>query len=273
MDYAGWVADGSPYIDCTPNVELAAVLRGYGYTVYTRGDTRHMQASPPEDHTPFSATGWPDPSPYPYGHACDIMPPPAGSGLPSLAELGRQLFDDRTDEIPGAKLIKYMNWEPNGPGGPCHHDSWQPDHRRTSSTDRGHIHISWRSDATHKTISGYDPVARLRGDDMALDENQTAHAVWHVDGPNALANKYYPEYSDSPAHTPPGDNEYISGASGLIRAYQIGQRNADAIAEVAAAVEVVIAKVNELLARPVDGGDASGVYAVTGQLTIDREPA
>jgi hypothetical protein len=169
--YDGWVADGRPWHPAQPVADLSAVLGGYGYTVYVLGNDTHLRAKPPEDHDPYSATGWPVTSPYPYVHACDIMPP-TKAGLPTLAQLGAQLYADK--QAGAAAWLKYMNWEPNGPDGACYHDEWQPNHTRTSSTDRGHIHGSIRSDYTHSTAAaGYDPVARLRGDDLsAKSENE-----------------------------------------------------------------------------------------------------
>jgi hypothetical protein len=179
--YDEWVADGAPWKPAQPVDDLARRLRGYGYTVYVLGDAGHLRAIPPEDHTPFSATGWPRSSPYPYVHALDIMPPTA-AGLPSLAQLGAQLYADK--QSGAAAWLKYMNWEPSGPGGPCWHDEWQPGHTRGPSSDRGHIHISIRSDyATSAAAAGYDPVARIRnGDDMALTAAQdTALSIaWEV---------------------------------------------------------------------------------------------
>lgn len=161
--YTDWLAAGQPYVDAQPVRDLSATLKRHGYTVYTRGDNSHMNASPPEDHTPFSLTGWPVPSARWYGHALDIMPPAAGSGLPSLDMLGSQLVLDRNSGVSGATAIKYMNWTPAGRLQP-RQDSWEPGHAVRDSSDAGHIHISFRSDTTHSSIaSGYDPVARLRG--------------------------------------------------------------------------------------------------------------
>jgi hypothetical protein len=166
--FAGWVADGRPWDPAFPVDDLAVCLRGYGYTVYILGNQDHATAQPPEDHMPYSHTPWPGRQPYPYVLACDIMPPPAGKGLPSLAQLAAQLFADRQAGVAGALWIKYMNWEPSGGSGPCFHDSWQPKHARTSSTDRGHIHISGRTDfVTSHAADDYDPIARIRGDDMS----------------------------------------------------------------------------------------------------------
>lgn len=93
------------------------------------------------------------------------MPPRAGSGLPSLQVLGAQMLADKLDGHPGMAWLKYQNWEPQRDnGGFCYQDSFKPSHVRTSSTDRGHIHQSGRSDhVTYAGADAYDPVARVRG--------------------------------------------------------------------------------------------------------------
>lgn len=154
-----WSAAGKPYHMAQPIADLAATLRGYGYTIGTIGNDSHLQHNPPEDHTPFSTTGWPGASPYPYVHAMDIMP--AGKSVPTLSQLGVQLVADRNAGLPGAAWIKYINWTPAGL--PCRHESWSPVHNIKPSNDVGHIHISCRSDFTHSSAAaGYDPVARVR---------------------------------------------------------------------------------------------------------------
>jgi hypothetical protein len=181
--YYAWDRNGRPWREATPIKAIADTLRGHGYTVYTLGDDSHLTADQPEDHAPFSATGWPKTSPYPYVHALDIMPPTT-AGLPSLAQLGAQLYADR--QFGTASWLKYMNWEPSGPNGPCFHDEWQPGHTRSDSTDRGHIHISIRSDyTTSSAAANYDPVAAIRGVDMTeLTPAQDAwlYTVSSVDG-------------------------------------------------------------------------------------------
>jgi peptidoglycan hydrolase-like protein with peptidoglycan-binding domain len=150
-----WRAAGKPVNIAQPIVELASTLRRRGYTVGTIGNDAHLQASVPEDHTPFSATGWPVPSPRWWVHACDIMP----DGPVDLGRLAAQLVADR--DAGQAPWIKYVNV--SLPGHSCQHISWQPTKRETPSSDVGHIHLSIRSDWTHKSINGYDPVARLGG--------------------------------------------------------------------------------------------------------------
>lgn len=158
--YRDWVAAGKPFTLAAPLKRLRDILRGYGYTVYDIGNVSHQLADPPEDHMPYSATGWPNRSPRWYGFALDIMPPD-DDDLPTLAQLGAQIYADKMAGHEGLAWLKYLNWEPGN--GECHHDKWQPDHVRTDSGDRGHIHASGRSDHyLTDTTGGYDPVARWR---------------------------------------------------------------------------------------------------------------
>lgn len=183
-----WVADGKPWRPMRPVDQLARTLRGHGYTVYTLGDERHLEHDPPEDHTPYSATGWPGTARYGVVYAGDIMPPPAGAGLPSLQQLGRRLVDDRNAGVPGIRWLKYINWEPErNYGGDCWHDSWQPGFARRASGDRGHIHVSGLTGYEDSTSGdGYDPVARNMGEDMPTAD-EIAAAVWsHQFGSRSL---------------------------------------------------------------------------------------
>jgi hypothetical protein len=169
-----WIADGSPFRLSQPLADLRDRLRGYGYTVYDIGNRAHLEHDPPEDHTPYSATGYPGKALYGVGYAIDIMPQ---AGLPSLQQLGAQLLADRNATLAGARWLKYMNWEPGT--GPCYHEAWQPGYRRTSSTDRGHIHLSALTGYETSTIgAGYDPVARIRGDDMSAAAEQQVNSLF-----------------------------------------------------------------------------------------------
>lgn len=187
--YFEWLAAGKPYKLAAPLVALRDKLRRYGYTVYDIGNERHQKAEPPEDHMPYSATGWPVASPRWWGFAIDVMPPPAGSGLPTLAQLGKQLHDDRRNGVAGTGWLKYMNWEPGD--GNCWHDSWQPTYARRSSGDRGHIHLSGRSDQyLTDTLGDYDPVARIReGADVADLPAYNQNAILYTDNRVAAFNQ------------------------------------------------------------------------------------
>jgi hypothetical protein len=157
--HRSWINSGKTAKVARPLAALRDRLRTYGYTVYDIGNTAHLDHIPPEDHTPYSETGWPITTPYGWVTAIDIMPP--DGGLPSLQRLGEQLRADK--ESGAAPWIKYMNW---GPTDDRHavKDKWQPGHVRSTSSDTGHIHLSCRSDATTSTAGDtYDPIARLRG--------------------------------------------------------------------------------------------------------------
>jgi len=161
--YSGWVADGRPWktADCIDS--FAKTLRARGYTVYVLGDNDHLQAKTPEDHTPYSHTPWPGSQPYPYVLACDVMP----GGQWSIASLGARIYADKQAGVPGTEWIKYMNW--TDANGDCWHDRWTPTHARSSSSDRGHIHISARTDYVHKATA-YIPFAPQQEDDMNVGD-------------------------------------------------------------------------------------------------------
>lgn len=155
-----WRSAGAPWEPARPIGDLAYLMHhGYGYTVGIIGDEAHLSAAVPEDHTPYSHTPWPGPQPYPKVLAEDIESAPAG--LPSTAQIGGQLYRDKLAGVHGTEWIKYLNW--TDPQGNTWHDQWMPDHHRSSSPDRGHTHISARTDYAASSIvvaSGYDPVAR-----------------------------------------------------------------------------------------------------------------
>jgi hypothetical protein len=189
--YRDWVAAGRPWKFHRPIRALGDQLAAHGYTVYFEGDETHLTKDIPEDHTPFSVTGWPGPSPYPYCCATDIMPPKPGQTskitgrpLPPLRDLAAALWRDKDAGHPPAGFVKYLNWEPAGDNtGDCWHDTWQPDRARTTSTDRGHIHVSGRSDAyLSTTTDGYDLVARAEADVPIYGWDMS-----HYDSPDARA--------------------------------------------------------------------------------------
>lgn len=242
--YYDWLDAGKPYTTARPAAKVAANIRRHGYTVYEIGNTSHMQAVPPEDHTPFSATGWPKTSPRWYGHAIDIMPPPSGKGLPTLAQLAQQIHDDKQAGVAGAATVKYMNWEPDGPGGKCVHCSWQSSHASTSSTDYGHIHVSFRSDKTTSSeADSYDPVQRWKDgqNDMGTLEGVTTEGLQDfVRTDNAVPNlpwrsDYRPLGDNAPPTGPQGGtNQYIKWETWFVETGNEMMRQREALARIEA---------------------------------------
>lgn len=154
--YYDWINKGSPFTLAYPCADLQKALQAAGYTVYAYPNRDHLLAEPPEDHTPFSATGWPIVSPFGYGHAIDIMP---RTGPMSIADLARRIIAQKRANVPGTRWIKYLNWTDES--GVAYHVSWQPDYASRSSSDKGHIHISGRSDCTRSTEvrdTGWNPL-------------------------------------------------------------------------------------------------------------------
>lgn len=137
-----WNASGLQWRLAYPLVAVRDDLRAKGYTVYDIGNDNHMDHDPPEDHTPYSETGYPGKTPYGWVTAIDIMP---NSRLESLQVLGLRFKNGRNSGV--YPWLKYMNW---GPRDDYHaiHSSWQPDYAETSSTDTGHIHLSCYSTYT-----------------------------------------------------------------------------------------------------------------------------
>ena len=163
-----WLARGGQWRLCSPGIVLRDVLRAAGYTVYDLGNEDHLDHQPPEDHTPYSETNWPGGQLYGTVMAIDIMPPPRGSGLPSLQTLGARLH---ADKVSGRyPPIKYMNWGPTSDASAVQ-CRWKPDHVQGSSSDSGHIHISFRTDYAAYAVS-YNPL----GDEMEQVDKVTGYA-------------------------------------------------------------------------------------------------
>lgn len=172
--YTDWLNAGRPYALIRPAAAVQAALRGYGLTVYDYPNAEHLKANTPEDHTPFSVTGWPGQNRRWKARALDVMPRDGSTAARrENAGIARQLIADRDAGVPGAMWIKYINWTDED--GACRQERWMapwdPLVRTTrSSSDKGHIHISGRSDADDDArADDYDPYARMQGAEMALD--------------------------------------------------------------------------------------------------------
>jgi hypothetical protein len=168
--YWDWLSAGQPYTLILPAKHVQAAIAAHGITVWDRPNQAHLKAETPEDHTPFSVTGWPGPNARWFARGLDIMPrSDSYAHRKENADIARQLIRDRDAGHPGARWIKYLNWTDEA--GAVRQERWmdrdRPNARTTrSSTDAGHIHVSGRSDMDSYTGAvGYDPVARMKGED------------------------------------------------------------------------------------------------------------
>jgi hypothetical protein len=166
--YRDWLKAGKPYSLIRPADELVTTLRAYGLTVYHYPNDAHLQANTPEDHTPYSVTGWPTANARWRARGVDVMPRSTSAvHRKENADIARQLIKDRNAGNPGVAWIKYINWtdEP----GVTRQERWTPNHTTRSSSDKGHIHISGRSDMDFYTgAAGYDPIRRMAGVDTPI---------------------------------------------------------------------------------------------------------
>jgi hypothetical protein len=154
-----WVSVGSPYRLATPARQLMQTLAGHGYNVEYYPDYAHQIAIPAEDHTAYSETGWPITAAFGVGWADDIMPHDDPS-MPTPGQIGAKMVADKQAGRPELAPLKYLNWTDES--GNCWHTKWQPSFVQTTSSDRGHTHVSMRSDMeTSTAMEHYDPVAEL----------------------------------------------------------------------------------------------------------------
>lgn len=135
-----WLNSGAHWRPAVPIAEyqhaLQVTFSAPADTLGTIGDTAHLDAEPPEDHTPYSETGWPILTPYGVVTAIDYN----GPGWQSWA---RFLIAERNA---GRMLwIKYINFQGI-------HYSWEPGAVTWPSSDWvGHVHVSIRSDWCDRT--------------------------------------------------------------------------------------------------------------------------
>lgn len=193
--YRNWLAAGEPYQLAEWMNDFVKTMRGHGYTVYHYPDIAHLTTDQPQDHAPFSFTGWPIDSPFGWGFGVDIMP--KNGDARSLTPLARQIIADKDAGHPALAGLKYINWTDEQ--GKVWQTSWKPAKATRPNTDKGHIHLSGRSDSAHWRALGYNPIERMNGDDMLLASEEIVNAVTNG--------------STNPGYIPAGGREAILSAS------------------------------------------------------------
>jgi len=240
-----WINRGRPDSGLVrPLAQLRDVLRAAGYTVFDWPDDGHLDAEPPEDHTQYSETGWPNSSPKWWRHAIDIMPP-TRPGMMSLTELGDRIVSDRN--AGRITWLKYINWPSTGSLSAAVQDGWKPGHYRRSSSDTGHIHLSSIT-GVENLDAPYNPLTAERQAIMALSQDDiinVASAVvqWATEG-GALPGQYR------------GAKTNLLSLEAQLTAL------ADAMVKLNAKVDALAT------AQPTGGSSASGDVTVSGTLHL-----
>lgn len=175
--YYDWLHAGKPFTLAVPLDDLRKALQGHGYTVYAYPDESHQLADPPEDHTPYSETGWPAASPRWWGTAVDVMP--KGGDARELTPMARQIIADKDAGVPGIAWLKYINWTDEH--GSIWHTSWEPSKRTVPSGDGGHLHLSGRSDMVTTHLQPYDPIGRMSGDGVEGEDEDMGMSTPPID--------------------------------------------------------------------------------------------
>lgn len=186
--YKVWVKTGRPWHVANIVKDYLQQLHAAGWRfdeLGTIGDEAHLQAERPQDHTPFSETGWPGTHPYPAILALDVMA--AGHDDPHVDDLVYHWLNAaRAGSTP---WVKYINWQ-----------GYQFDVRkgwaaRPIAGHFDHAHISFRTDWADRSVDGW-PVVPHGGNAMDVNERNThladtwralatltgTDAVYHLEG-------------------------------------------------------------------------------------------
>jgi hypothetical protein len=165
--YGRWDRDGRPV---TPSQTIREMV-GKMKLAYPRAantfswyaNEAHYQASFPQDHTPFSVTGWPGTSPYPVVFATDIM------HRPDLGVDCNELFSFWLAEAKAGHTPwrKYIIWQARLYDV---RNAWRP---QSNSGHFDHIHLSDRTDWVNRSIGDWDPT----GDSMPITPEDAARVI------------------------------------------------------------------------------------------------
>jgi hypothetical protein len=260
--YRAWVKAGRPWHIANIVNDYRVALHDAGWAfaeLGTIGNEAHLQAETPQDHTPFSATGWPDEHPYPAVLALDAMngarPSPVMTSL-----VGYWLEEARADRTP---WVKYINWQ-----GQKYdvRNAWAP---RETSGHYDHAHISFTTNWANQSVGSW-PVTPDGGTDMdqALANTHIAD-TWRtlalLSGTDA---SYQLEGEPSPRLEPnqlqASLNRLESAVAAL--AYQVGSPvDPQAIVDALAAHEGFISSLGQAIASHFE--EAPGARDVVVKLT------
>lgn len=169
--YYEWDALGRPLEPAQPIREIVEQMKvAFPKAAHTFGwgaNEAHYQAEPPEDHTPFSATGWPKPSPQWWVFATDIMHHPEW-GVDCDVLFTYWIGEARAGRMP---WLKYIIWRATLYDV---RNSWRP---QPNSGHFDHIHLSGRTDFQFYSLGSW---SLLPGGDMDTNQSQKLDAIFNA---------------------------------------------------------------------------------------------
>lgn len=165
--YYDWVAAGRPWRLVRPVYDVRRAFIAAGWpagAIGTIGDETHLQADRPQDHTPFSVTGWPVTHPYPYVTAIDVSH--GGVRESALDDIVLYWIEQAEEGLtPWVKYITYKGFRVDVRNG------WTP---VTASGHYDHAHVSMRSDHVDTTIGDW----KVIGERPIMGDTQVGRDVW-----------------------------------------------------------------------------------------------
>jgi len=177
--YYQWVSAGKPLTPCIPirqvveRLKLAFPKAAAKNLFSWYANDAHYEAEPAQDHTPFSQTGWPLPSPWYVVFATDIM------HRPDLGVDCHKLFAYWIAEARAGRMrwLKYLIWQ-----GKSYdvRNEWAP---RSASGHFDHIHMSTRTDhqnthlGTWSLIPEEDELDAKQAEQLASISDRVGYAL------------------------------------------------------------------------------------------------
>lgn len=165
--YSRWDRDGRPITPSQTIREMVGKLKlAYPRATGTfswYADEAHYQSTVPQDHTPFSVTGWPLPNPYPVVFATDIMHR-VDLGVDCNILFKYWLAEAKAGHTPWRK---YIIWQAKLYDV---RNNWNP---QTNTGHFDHIHLSDRTDWVNRSIGSWEPT----GDTMPLTPEDAARVI------------------------------------------------------------------------------------------------
>ena len=169
--YYQWDSLGRPLEPAQPIRDVVERMRAAypaaAHTFSWYANEAHYTAVPPQDHTPFSVTGWPAWSPEWWVFATDIMHNPA-LGVDCNVLFAYWLAEAKAGRMP---WLKYLIWQAKLYDV---RNRWQP---QTNAGHYDHIHLSARTDYQHTGLGSW---SLTPGGDMDVNQNAKLDAMFNL---------------------------------------------------------------------------------------------